>query len=281
MSLELSDIRAVPSQRREGWLKEPLFHFLVLGLLLFSLDSALAPEDDEAKRIVVGPEVDAESRQIFSSSRGRQPTDEELQALRQAWLDNEVLYREGMALQVHRGDPAIRSRVIFKALSVVEAGLEKPMVDTDTVKSWFEANRAKYDEPPRFDFEEAVVAGGTDEPSARALAEKLNSETGGEVDAGLRVFKGRPRDNLVQLYGEPFAQSLEGSQPGRWVALQDKERWRTLRLVALTPGAAARFELMESAVAQDWIDATMAERRTAAVRELAKKYTIVREGESE
>ena len=34
------------------------------------------------------------------------------------WLDNEVLYREGLALQVDKGDPAIRERVIFKALSL-------------------------------------------------------------------------------------------------------------------------------------------------------------------
>jgi hypothetical protein len=30
-------------------------------------------------------------------------------------------------------------------------------------------------------------------------------------------------------------------------------------------------------VAQDWLDTTMSERRTAAVRKLAEKYEIVRE----
>ena len=170
--------------------------------------------------------------------------------------------------------PAIRERVIFKALSVVEAGLEKPVVESDVVKKWFEANRQKYDEPPRFDFEEAVATGDTTEADARALAEKLNTGSGGDAGAGLRVFSGRPRGNVVQLYGETFARELESAEPGKWIVLKDKNRWRTLRLTSVKPGAAAQFEKIASAVAQDWVDATMAERRTAAVRELAKKYVI-------
>ena len=51
------------------------------------------------------------------------PNAAELAALRQVWLDNEVLYREGLALAVDKGDSAIRERVIFKALSVVDTGV--------------------------------------------------------------------------------------------------------------------------------------------------------------
>ena len=60
----------------------------------------------------------------------RAPSADELDALRKVWLDNEVLYREGLALQVDRGDVAIRERVIFKALSVVDAGTKLPRIGT-------------------------------------------------------------------------------------------------------------------------------------------------------
>ena len=67
-----------------------------------------------------------EARQLFKASRGRDPNADELAALRRNWLDNEVLYREGLALQVDRGDTAIRERVIFKALSAVDANVRRP-----------------------------------------------------------------------------------------------------------------------------------------------------------
>jgi hypothetical protein len=40
------------------------------------------------------------------------------------------------------------------------------------------------------------------------------------------------------------------------------------------PPRAAEFEALRGAVLQDWTDAVMAEQRSAAVRTLAKKYTI-------
>ena len=73
------------------------------------------------------------------------------------WLDNEVLYREGLALQVDKGDTAIRERVIFKALSVVDANLKLPPSTSKCCATGSRSNRAKYDEPARYDFQEAVL----------------------------------------------------------------------------------------------------------------------------
>ena len=62
-------------------------------------------------------------------ARGREPNHEELTALRRVWLDNEVLYRYGLDLQVDKGDTAIRERVIFKALSVIDSNVKLPQAD--------------------------------------------------------------------------------------------------------------------------------------------------------
>jgi hypothetical protein len=139
-----------PNAHWPRWLCEPLLHFVVLGALLFSVDHVLASRADDPRAIVVDSAVDAQARRIFRDARGREPSPEELKALRQAWLDNEVLYREGLARQLDKGDPAIRDRVIFKALNVVETGLKLPPFDDALLRDWFETHRAKYDEPARY-----------------------------------------------------------------------------------------------------------------------------------
>lgn len=266
-------------QAATRWLREPLLHFLVLGALLFGIDHYLVARESDPQTIVVGAAVDREAIDLFKANRGREPDAKELAALRHVWLDNEVLYREGLALQVDRGDTAIRERVIFKALSVVDANTKLPPVDDKVLREWFEAHRAKYDEPPRYDFQEAVLSGDLNEARVRAFVANLNGGTGGETDAGLRVFKGRPQLNLEQSYGADFAKAVSApAAVGTWQALKSKDGWRAVRVEAIVPGRPAQYEVVRPVVMQDWTDATLAEQRSAAVRTLMKKYKIKYEG---
>jgi hypothetical protein len=280
MSTTMTEVQATSAaagRRRRAlpaWLREPLLHFALLGGLLFAIDCAIASRGDDPRIIRIDPAVDAQAVQVFQEARGRAPNEEELFALRRVWLDNEVLYREGVALGLDKGDKAIRERVIFKALSVVDANVKRPVVEEATIRQWFEANRARYDEPARYDFEEAIIAGKRSDEVARSFADSLNAGTPGDVEAGLRVFTGRPHANIVQSYGEDFARSLEASTPGEWRALSSREGLRVMRLRSISPAKPAVFEDLGGVVYQDWNDAVMAEQRSEAVRALARKYTV-------
>ena len=56
-----------------------------------------------------------------------------------------------------------------------------------------------------------------------------------ELNAGLRVFKGRPRPTIVQGYGEEFAKALEESPTGQWRALPTHETWRAVLVESVAP----------------------------------------------
>lgn len=269
----LDSSRSESATRSVSWLHEPLLHFLVVGALLFAADAALRPAD-QSRVIVVGPEVDSEAVEVFEESQGRPPNAQELRALHKVWLDNEVLYREGLALQVDRGDPAIRERVIFKALSVIDAGIKVPAISDEELRQWFEDHRVKYDEPARYDFEEAALSGPASEHAVRDFVARLNAGTPGDAEAGLRVFKGRPHGNLVQSYGEAFATALVSLPAGEWHALQTRGGWRAIRLQGTTPEKPADFEVMRDVVMQDWRDEKAAQLRTEEVRQRATKYEI-------
>ena len=276
LNLHSSELVAAPKPKAPGpnWLREPLLHFVLLGGLLFLGDHLLLTRADDPRVIVVGADVDGEAIQTFKAARGHDPNQEELDALRRVWLDNEVLYREGLALQVDKGDEAIRERVIFKALSVVDSNVKLPPADDATLRKWFESHRQKYDEPTRYDFDEAALSGDNSETAVRDFVKELSAGTPGDAKAGLRVFKGRPQENLMQSYGAELANSLIKAPPGQWQALNTKDGWRAMRLNAITPAKPAAFEVLRGVVMQDWTDATASEQRTAAVRALAKKYTI-------
>ena len=265
-----------PVQRgAAAWLREPLLHFVLLGAALFAIDAVVSGRADDPRVINIDAAVDAEAIKVFQDARGRAPDTDELYALRRVWLDNEVLYREGLGLQMDKGDKAIRDRVIFKALSTINAGLKLPPADEATLRAWFEKNRAKYDEPLRLDFSEAIVPEASPtEASARALAATLNANGGGDANAGLRVFKDRPQANVVQSYGADFSRALEQAPAGEWRVLRQGDIWRVVRLDATTAAKPASFDNLRGVVLQDWTDAVMADQRAAAVKAMALKYRI-------
>jgi hypothetical protein len=135
-------------------------------------------------------------------------------------------------------------------------------------------HRAKYDEPARLDFQEAVLSGDSSEGAVRAFVAALNAGTPGDAMAGLRVFKGRPRDNLTQSYGPQFVAALDAARAGEWSAQPTRDGLRAVRLDLITPPKPADFESLRGMLLHDWTDATMAELRTAAVRRLARKYVL-------
>jgi hypothetical protein len=267
---------ATTGRPRRGvpWLREPLLHFLLLGALLFAADYGINGRADDPRVIVVDAAVDREAIDVFKAARGQEPSADELYALRRVWLDNEVLYREGLALEMDKGDRAIKDRVVFKALSMINAGLKMPPVDDAALRAWFEKNRSRYDAPARFDFHEAVLAGDTGENAARRFAAALEAGTPGDAQAGLRVFKSRPYENIVQSYGTDFAQALVALPAGRWSAVPQRDGWRVVRLDAATAAKPASFEALRDNLLQDWKDAVMADQRSEAVRALARKYTV-------
>jgi hypothetical protein len=257
-----------------SWMREPLLHFVLLGALLLAVDHMLAGRAADPHAIVVSADVDSQMVNVFKASAGRPPNAQELEALHRVWLDDEVLYREGMALQVDKTDRVIRERVISGALSVIDANIKLPPIDDSGLREWFENHRDKYDQPAHYDFEEALLSGDKTKSAVTAFVDTLNHGPPVETQARLRVFKDQPSPSLVESYGPDFPQELAASRTGVWRALDTREGWCAIKPLGMTAPKPADYESLRSAVLQDWKDATAAEQRAVAVRALAKKYTV-------
>ena len=270
-----------PPSWQHRLVREPLAHFIVFGALIFAADQALLAARGNPQDIVVPQAVYQEARDTFVSGMKRQPTPTEVQILVDRWVDNEVLYREGVTLGLDKGDPAMRDRVIFKALSVAQAGLVMPKIDEAGLRSWFETRRERYDVPARFDFEEAVLgAGDVSADRLQKFATALNAQQAPDAEGSLRIFKDRPRPNLVKSYGEAFANALNKQVIGSWQTVQSQDGLRVVRLTAMTPGQSVSFDTIKEQVYKDWKEDTSSQLTKNAIREMAKKFRIRSEGKA-
>jgi len=256
-------------------LKEPLFIFLLIALVIFAVDYVVSLGKDNPKVITVTPEVKQEIKQIFISSLKREPTDSDMKQLIERYVDNEVLYREGLALGLDKGDSSIRERVIYKALSVTQAGITLPKLDEDGLQKWFVNNRESYDSPTLIHFQEAVPTGVQPKEKLNSFADTLNGKGKTQIESTLEIFKDRPKFSIDEGYGETFTKALVELPPNQWQTLESKAGLRLVQLISVKPGQSANFSDIKAQVYVDWKNQTAAEMSTKAIREMGAKYKIV------
>src|SRR5262245_43174716 len=105
-----------------------LVQFVVLGGALF----ALSPRSSDQRSIVVNR---AQLARLLAADRSKTRTadpDRE-QAIARRFVEDELLYREGLRLGLDRDDGIVRQRVIQKALFLAEelGGASKPPREED------------------------------------------------------------------------------------------------------------------------------------------------------
>src|SRR5262245_15521509 len=119
--------------------REPLVHFLALGGLLFALDHVARSRADATGRVIVVDEsVRAELADQWAHAHGAPPSADELDALTERWIDDEVLYREGLERGLDLHDPRIRMRVAAAMQFVLEEQVAIPEPSDAELRAFFE-----------------------------------------------------------------------------------------------------------------------------------------------
>ena len=102
-------------------LREPLFHFLLIGALLFVVFGLRqGPATESADRIVVDAGQIEQLAAQFRRTWMRPPTAQELEGLVESQIRDEVYYREALALGLDKDDPVMRRRMRQKLEFIFE-----------------------------------------------------------------------------------------------------------------------------------------------------------------
>ncbi|MBW1757538.1 MAG: peptidyl-prolyl cis-trans isomerase, partial [Deltaproteobacteria bacterium] len=181
------------SGRVSRLVKEPLFHFLLLGLAIYAgyawLNSGEAPESDQT--IVVGPGEHAWMRTSFEKRWNRPPTPKEMDGLVQEYVRETAFYREALAMGLDQDDTIVRRRLAQKLEFLVQDLIDvKPATDA-ALDTYFNEQRADYRQPDLITFTHVFVdpdKGGAethnDAAKIRAALEKLEDPTSGARELG-------------------------------------------------------------------------------------------------
>jgi hypothetical protein len=127
-------------------LKEPLLHFLLIGVGLFFLFAQLNSDEEasDTQQILINKSKLAVLSSIFMEENSVHPTDKEIQELLENNIREEVLSREAIALGLDKDDRVIRHRLAQKMQYLFEdvAMLDEP--SDEVLKAYFQENKDSF-----------------------------------------------------------------------------------------------------------------------------------------
>ena len=137
-----------PSLKR--LLREPLIHFLLIGAVLFALDHYVQPARGVApssKQIQLSLDDLGQLVMLFQAQWRRQPTVQELNRLVENKVQEEILYREALAMGLDKDDTIVKRRMAQKLQFLAEDMAAAREPETAELRSWFEKNKASSHSP--------------------------------------------------------------------------------------------------------------------------------------
>jgi hypothetical protein len=270
------------------FLREPLLHFLLIGLALFLFYGRSSPGDGDGARIVVRQaQVDALVSQ-HQATWNRPPTPEELSGLVEGFVRDEIQYREGRALGLDRDDPVIKRRIRQKLEVMAEESLADAAPTDAALAAYLQANPQRFQRPTIVSFQHVYFGAGTPASLDRRIVGARAALERGADPATLGDATMLPPgadkvaiDLIGRDFGERFAREIEALPIGQWSGpVVSGFGTHLVKVSERVPAALPPLEAVRPQVAREWEN----DRRTRALeddyRRLRERYEVVIEAQA-
>ena len=275
-------VRAKPVTLFGRLWREPLVHFLLIGMLLFVLYGAFG-RDSGDREIRIDDNVVAALTAQFQTTWQRPPTAGEMNALVDSYVHDEIFYREGVALGLDRDDPTIKRRVAQKFTTIAEeSGPARPPTDSE-LQRWLSGHADHYADPALVTFDqiafESAGSGASEtaavESARRALAAGADPQTLGNGRMQLPHFELYPIDLVQRDFGGDFAKAVLSVPAGRWEGpVPSGFGVHLVRVEKVVPGRLPKLDEVRTTVARDYEEDRRKRSADAAYQKLRKDYRI-------
>jgi hypothetical protein len=272
-------------------LREPLLHFLLIGIGLFLLYDLLRGGDTGAPRDIVVTEARVEAlAQSFATTWMRPPTTQEITGLVDDYIAEEIYYREAIAMGLDQDDTVIRRRLRQKMEFISEDAAATAEPTDAQLQEFLAKHPEKFLEPAQLSFRQVYLNTEKRGEQARVQAEQLLTELqAGRGPADLAMagdptllppdMQSASPQLIANTFGSDFAAQVEEAPVGQWSGpLQSGFGLHLVRVDERIAGALPAFDQIRPIVLREY----QAEQRTLSNRKfldsLRAKYDIRIEG---
>jgi len=268
------------------FLREPLFHFFLIGAAIFLLHGLLGKSFDKPRGNIV-----ISGRQIETLAEGwrrtwqRAPTAAELEGLIQDAIQEEILYREALALGLDRDDSIVRRRLRQKMEFLSEEVSAQAQPSDQQLKDFLSARPDSFQGEIRLSFSHIYLdpgRPGRSQREAESLLKKLNGDSRGIDAATLSdpialpfAYTDLSASEMEKQFGPSFADRLIKIEPGSWQGpVTSGFGQHLVKVSERKDGKAQEFSEIKDALKREWLAAQRSEFKTKLIQRLSENYSI-------
>lgn len=262
-------------------LREPLFHFLLLGAGIFGLFAVFndAPVPTAERTIVVTEDDARRLAAEFEATWRRAPNEEELDTLIEHFVDEEVYVREAKALGLDQGDTIVRRRLQMKMEFLTETGAQSVDPDDAMLSAHLAANTDRFSSAPVLAVEQVYL--GEDTARAAEITAELNAGSDpvafGERTLLPRAIPASPPRVIDSTFGTGFFERLVDLPQDKWVGpIATTFGQHLVRVTDRREGGVPPLKDIRDEVLQDWRAKLTTQLRENRLQAMRTRYEITR-----
>ena len=269
-------------------LREPLFHFLLLGAALFVIYEALNRGERASDQDIVVSAGQVESLAAnFSKVWGRTPSPEELKGLIDEHVKEEILSREAVKLGLDQHDPVIRRRLQQKMEFLVEDFAAMATPTDDELAAYLAENMEKFQQDARFTFRQVYLnpserVATLDADTAALLSQLRAAGANARIeDLGDRILLPsellqEPSAAVSAQFGQGFADALSQLPTGEWSGpIASGYGQHLVFIIERTETRLPELDEVRRRVERDFVAMQRKEVRGRYLEELLQRYNVI------
>jgi parvulin-like peptidyl-prolyl isomerase len=269
--------------------REPFLHFLLLGAALFIVNHLLE-ERARFTRITLTKNQAQGIAENYRLQYGGLPSPQQLDALVEQFIREEIFYHEALKLGLDTDDEIIRRRLVQK-YEFLQQDLATPAEPTEAqLLAHYQQNLQQYRSPETVTFTHVYFS--TDirgdagaQRAAEEAAAALNVQgltraaDRGDRFPGVLDFSALSSDELARVFGrEGLTRAISTVELNRWSEpLRSGFGWHTVYVSARQAGRQLPFAQVRGEVLRDYTEAERERRNRETVAKLRNHFQIVRE----
>ncbi len=276
--------------------REPLLHFLLIGVALFLVYDWVADDErndfasgETGQQIVVSAGRIQQLAGIFAKTWQRPPNKDELQGLIDDFVLEEVYYRQAVAMGIDRDDTIIRRRLRQKMEFLTDdtAALIEPT--EEQLATYLAEHEDTFRTSGTYSFEQVYFNPEKhgDDPETY-IAEQLtkfrsdDAKTGsGQIEVGdvsllPTAFHEAPRRAVDGTFGSGFSQELDKLEIGQWQGpVPSGLGFHLIRIDSVSKGRLPELSEIRPIVQREWSNERRLAVREETNKSLLQNYDVV------
>ena len=258
-------------------MKQRLFIFLILGILILSAD--LIFNDESEDKITI---FESEINSLIGTwvdQVGREPTIQEVDGIIKQLLDEEILYREAIKLGLDKNDIIIKRRLAQK-IGFLRQEADSSLPSEKEVNDFYNQNTKNYFVDKRITFSHIYFSESKDQEVEAKRALNLIRSGTTETDFGEpfllgKNFSAKSISEIERSFGKEFSEVIQNIVPQEWSGPLNSEYGSHLIFVnSISESFTPALEEIKNIVVSDVILEKQNNSVKEYLKELRSKYQI-------